>query len=78
MGQTLSVRTVGDGVVVTNTGSADVTLVDVKTTTSNPSAGYSIPSGTEVVCVELKVKNTGTADLDTYPFIRARWNGKEQ
>ncbi|WP_143060371.1 DUF4352 domain-containing protein [Streptomyces sp. TLI_105] len=62
-------------------GSADVTLVSVKTarTVSDPDTDSTATAepGKQFVCLEFKIKNTGSTKLDTYPFSQADWIGAD-
>ncbi|MGW5003174.1 hypothetical protein ACWEP8_36590 [Streptomyces hydrogenans] len=62
-------------------GSADVTLVSVKAagtvTDANTGSTVTAEPGKQFVCLEFKIKNTGDAELDTYPFAHADWIGQD-
>lgn len=80
-GKTTSITTSDDEFTDVSGGSADVTLVSVKTAKSvpDPSTDYTAAAdpGEQYVCLEFKVKNTGQGDFDTYPLTTADWTGKD-
>jgi hypothetical protein len=53
----------------------------VKTATSitDPDTGTSTTAdpGEQYVCLEFKIKNTGSTELDTYPFTQADWMSED-
>ncbi|MGW1182281.1 hypothetical protein ACWD7Y_13105 [Streptomyces drozdowiczii] len=61
--------------------SAVVTLTELKQADSLPNDAGLDPEvadpGTTFVCLEMKVKNTGSEKFDTYPLTHARWTGKD-
>jgi hypothetical protein len=80
-GRTISVVMSGSDVFDVPEGSADVTLTSMKTATSitDPDTDTSTTAdpGEQFVCLEFKIRNTGSTELDTYPFAQADWIGKD-
>ncbi|MBT1093543.1 hypothetical protein [Streptomyces sp. Tu102] len=46
---------------------------------ADPDTGASVSAdpGEQFVCLEFKIKNTGSAELDTYPFSQPNWAGED-
>ncbi|WP_217214912.1 hypothetical protein [Streptomyces sp. AC550_RSS872] len=80
-GKTISVVMRASDLFDAPQGSADVTLTSVKTATSvtGPDRGASTTAdpGEQFVCLEFKIKNTGSTELDTYPFSDPDWIGED-
>ncbi|WP_406282106.1 hypothetical protein [Streptomyces sp. NBC_00209] len=61
--------------------SAVVTLTELKEADRLPNDAGLDPEvadpGTTFVCLEMKVKNTGSEKFDAYPLTRARWTGED-
>ncbi|MEV0598567.1 hypothetical protein AB0I82_04590 [Streptomyces sp. NPDC050315] len=80
-GKTASITTSDDEFTDVSGGSADVTLVSVKTAKSVPDPYGDTPAaadpGERFVCLEFKVKNTGQEEFDTFPLTTADWTGKD-
>jgi hypothetical protein len=80
VGETISVTTSADDVTSTSAGSADVTLVALKASdkvVQDDETEKPEQPDERFVCMQLKIKNTGSTDLDLYPFEDARWNGDD-
>lgn len=61
-------------------GSAEVTLAGLEAATSvtDPNTGtVTADPGEQFVCLEFKIKNTGSSELDTYPFSQPDWLGED-
>ncbi|MEE4495354.1 hypothetical protein [Streptomyces sp. BE230] len=80
-GKTLPVAISPDQVLDIPASSAEVTLTDLKQADSLPSDAGLDPEvadpGMTFICLEMKVKNTSSAEFDTYPLTHARWTGKD-
>lgn len=80
-GKTLPVAISPDNLLDIPASSAEVTLTDLKQADSLPSDAGLDPEtadpGMTFVCLEMKVKNTSSAEFDTYPLTLARWTGQD-
>ncbi|MPY46919.1 DUF4352 domain-containing protein [Streptomyces phyllanthi] len=80
-GQTLPVAIPEDEILNIPASSADVTLTDYRQADVLPQGEFLSPETADpqntFVCLEFRVKNTGSADFDTAPLTQARWTGKD-
>jgi hypothetical protein len=79
VGQTVTVHTSGDGVVIKTPGVYEVTLLAFKTAThtTDPGSDYTATAqaGDVIGCIAFKVKNEGASQSDLYPFMNPEWSG---
>ncbi|MFE9647495.1 hypothetical protein ACFYO0_25935 [Streptomyces sp. NPDC006365] len=80
-GKTISVVMSASALFDVPEGTADVTLASMRTATSvtdsDTGASTTADPGEQFVCLEFKIKNTGSTELDTYPFSQADWIGED-
>lgn len=80
-GKTLPVAISPDEALDKPASAADVTLTKLKQADRLSQGEYLDPEvadqGMTFVCLEFKVRNTGSAEFDTAPLTQARWTGKD-